>query len=177
VYGIVSLNTAITDPGSPGSSLQYDLMSTVEHEIDEILGLGSSLVNTSSSSATVNFQNNDPEPEDLFRYTAPGQLAGTVNCGSPVSAYFSYTGTGVLSYFNTACNGADFGDWAPGTLAQVQDAFATPGGQPLYGPNEIAALSAIGYTVAAPEPGTWVLLSLSVPAFVLGRRRLQRALM
>ena len=103
----------------------------------------------------------------------------TVNCATtPVpTAFFSYNGSTDLAQFNNTCNGADFGDWQSnplpnGVAAQVQDAFATPGAQPLYGSNEIAALSAIGYTVAvAPEPGTFLLLSLALPAFLMVRKR------
>src|ERR1039457_1916177 len=61
--GTIGLATSITTPGSPGSSLQYSLLATTEHEIDEVLGLGSDL------GATGSFFN-DPAPEDLFRYNA-----------------------------------------------------------------------------------------------------------
>jgi hypothetical protein len=175
VDGIVSLSTSTTYPGSPGSSLSYGLQSTAEHEIDEILGLGSALNNTTASSGTVDATN--PAPEDLFRYGANGSRIFSVNCAAAATAFFSYNGSTDLAQFNNACNGADFGDWQSnplptGVAAQVQDAYASPGTQPLYGPNEIAALSAIGYTVAvAPEPGTWLLMSLALPAFVMIRKR------
>src|SRR5205085_5064481 len=41
--GTITLNTDLTTPGSPGSSLNYSLLAVTEHEIDEILGLGSTL--------------------------------------------------------------------------------------------------------------------------------------
>ena len=41
--GTTNWNTGITFPGSPGSSGAYSLMATVEHEMDEVLGLGSDL--------------------------------------------------------------------------------------------------------------------------------------
>jgi PEP-CTERM motif-containing protein len=169
VDGIISLNTMITTPGSNGSSLSYNLTSTAEHEIDEILGLGSALENCETgaggqtaacNSGTVTRQNDTTfgvgAPEDLYRYTAAagGALANlTVNCSSPGSAYFAYgANTGALAQFNNACNGGDFGDWAG--AGQVQDAFVSSGPGPAYGPNEIAALSAIGYNTSVPEPGT-----------------------
>ena len=175
VDGIVSLNTSITYPPGSNNGSNYGLLSTAEHEIDEILGLGSALNDTTASSGTVTAAN--PAPEDLFRYGANGSRIFTVSCGSAAKAFFSYNGSTDLAQFNNACNGADFGDWQSnplpnGVAAQVQDAFATPGAQPLYGPNEIAALSAIGYTVAvAPEPGTWLLMSLALPAFLIARKR------
>src|SRR5262249_23459179 len=36
----ITLNTFLTTPGSPGSSLQYNLQSVATHEIDEVLGIG-----------------------------------------------------------------------------------------------------------------------------------------
>ena len=36
--GVITLNTSLTTPGSPGSSLQYSLLAVTEHEIDEVLG-------------------------------------------------------------------------------------------------------------------------------------------
>ena len=56
--GIIGLNTHITDIGSPGTSGQYSLLSTTEHEIDEVLGLASALPPNS-------LIGNDPLPEDL----------------------------------------------------------------------------------------------------------------
>ena len=175
VDGIVSVNTSITYPPQLNNGSNYGLLSTVEHEIDEILGLGSSLPNTTASSGTVNFLNGNPAPEDLFRYNASGMFGTTVNCASPGTTYFSYSGTMDLAQFNNSCNGADFGDWQSnplptGVSAQVQDAFATPGAQPLYGPNEIAALSAVGYTLVAPEPATWIFMLTALPAFAFARR-------
>lgn len=170
--GIISLNTDITYPPQANNGNNYGLMSVVEHEIDEIIGLGSSLPNTSASSGTVNFLAGNPAPEDLFRYTAPGEFAGPTNCASPAPAYLSYTGATALTYFNNGCNGGDFGDWAGAGYPQVQDAFATAGANPSYGANEIAAETAIGYDLAStPEPGTWLLLSLALPALFFVRKR------
>jgi hypothetical protein len=183
VDGIISLNTLITTPGSNGSSLAYDLVSTAEHEIDEILGLGSALENCNASTTTcgtLTLNNDTPfnpgfgTPEDLYRYTAAagGTLANlTVNCSSPGSAYFSYgANTGALTQFNNSCNGGDFADWAGS--GQVQDAFAYPSTAPAYGANEIAALSAIGYNSAVPEPGTMALFGSGFALLAaIGRRR------
>jgi hypothetical protein len=168
--GIITLNTNITFPPQTNNGSNYGLISTAEHEIDEILGLGSSLENTSAASGNVTVIGGNPAPEDLFRYTAGGSRTFAVNCGaSAVAAYFSYSGATDLAQFNNGCYGADFGDWASGGPLQVQDAYGAPGQNPAYGSNEIAAESAIGYTVASPEPGTWMLLSMSL-ALLWGRR-------
>lgn len=174
VDGIISLNTSITFPPQSESGSTYDLTSVAEHEIDEILGLGSSLPNTSAGSGTVDFTAGNPAPEDLFRYTAPGDFAKAVNCASPVQAYFSYSGSTNLNNFNTACNGDDFGDWLGGGSPQVQDAVGTPDATIAYGQGEIDAMSAIGYTLAdpAPEPATWILLLVSLGLLACAKKRL-----
>ena len=167
--GIITLNTNITYPPQSNSGSNYSLVGVAEHEIDEILGLGSSLENTTQSSGSVTVLGGNPAPEDLFRYNSGGSRTFAVNCGAgAVAAYFSYSGATDLAQFNNICNGADFGDWASGGPLQVQNAYGTPGQTPAYGSNEIAALSAIGYTVAAPtpEPGTWMLLVASLGLFV-----------
>lgn len=181
VDGIISLNTNITYPPQPDNGFNYGLMSVTEHEIDEVLGLGSALgdCNDAGPNPCTSISARDPEPEDLFRYTGPGQFASlSINCANPFTqAYFSYTGATAdntaMTQFNTVCNGADWGDWKGGPTPQVQDAFGNAGAaDPSYGPNEIAAMSAIGYTVATPEPGTLVLLLTSLGLFAFAGKRL-----
>jgi hypothetical protein len=168
VDGIVSLNTAITFPAQPNNGQNYSLVSTTEHEIDEILGSGSGLRNVTSNAGTVT--NTNINPLDLFRYDASGARSFTLNCANPPTAYFSYDGITDMAKFNNGCTGGDFGDWASGAKAQVQDAFATPGATPVYGPNEIAVLSAVGYQVV-PEPATWSLLFTASAVALWARRR------
>lgn len=179
VDGIISLNTNITYPPQPDGGTggnTYGLESTAEHEIDEVLGLGSALpdCNDSGPSPCTSASSPYPDPEDLFRYTGPDQFASiNVNCADTITpAYFSYTGATDITDFNTACNGADWADWSTGSSPQVQDAFGQPGEDPAYGANEIAAMSAIGYTLAAPEPGTWILMLASFGLLAGARKRL-----
>jgi hypothetical protein len=199
VDGIVSLQTSITDPPNSPQSNYYDLVSTAEHEIDEILGLGSALENCDpgqpgntaacSSSATLDGANDTPfgidgdggigTPEDLFRWSAAtgGTRTLSTNCANPTSAYFAYgPNTGEIAQFNNACNGGDFGDWQSSPLPdgvnpQVQDAFTSPGETPAYGQSEIDAMTAIGYTLATPEPGTIVLFGVGFAMLAAYRRR------
>jgi len=196
VDGIVSLNTAITTPPNTQTSpdpIYYDLRSTAEHEIDEVLGLGSALENCNSTSpsgpcqpgATLNAGNDTPfgvgAPEDLFRWSAPtgGVRTFSTNCTAPTSAYFAYgASTGAIAQFDNACNGGDFGDWQSNPLPvgvnpQVQDAFAGAGDAPALGPSEIDALTAIGYDLSSPtpEPGAMVLFGAGLATLALHRRK------
>lgn len=193
VDGIISLNTSLTHP--PQGSSDYNLTAVAEHEIDEVLGLGSALENCPGNTTTgcntgkLTIANATPfgvgSPEDLFRWSAPS--GGTrspngagISCSSTSSAYFEYgPNTGEIAQFNNACNGADFGDWASnplphGASPDVQDAYGTAGIVPAYGQDDIDAMTAIGYTYALPEPSTWLAIFPAGALFAL-RRLLRRA--
>ncbi len=142
--GIVSFNTHITTPGSPGSSGQYSLKATIQHEIDEVLGLGSGL-----SGSTI-------MPEDLFRYNQSGNRTFTAidSRSSGVYAYFSLDRFTQLAEFDNQSDGGDFGDWQSnprraGVAARVQDAYATAGQSPAMAV-EWRALDVVGYNDCTP---------------------------
>ena len=158
--GTIGLNTHITDVGSPGTTGQYSLMAVTEHEIDEILGLGSALPTVGGN----------PYPEDLFRYDSTG--ARSFDTLTTTVPFFSIDGTTRLAQFHQQ-NGdmGDYGDWQTGAgPVRVQDWQATPGMNPALGV-ELRALDVIGYD-SIPEPGTGALLGAAL--VVLGgliRRR------
>jgi len=163
--GVIGLNTHITDIGSPGTSGQFSLFATVEHEIDEVLGLGSSLPSTPFTTIF---------PEDLFRYDATGHRSFTKNSAQ---AFFSIDATTDLAQFDNQNDGGDFGDWQSNPLPsgvgpKVQDAFASPGAHLTLGISspEVVALDVIGYDVAIPEPTTMVLLGAGLVAIGILRR-------
>lgn len=139
--GVIGLHTSQLNL-SRASTLgtKGDLMSTVWHEIDEVLGLSSALDANAS----------DPLPQDLFRYTSAGARTYTTNGDN---AYFSLDGTNLIARCNQGA-GADYGDWwVAGTHpAQVQDASATNGKTPNPWA-ELTALDAIGYNLLpVPRP-------------------------
>ena len=112
--GIVTINSAqpfkFTRPPATG---KFDALRTTEHEMDEVLGLGS-FIGTGS----------DLRPQDLFSWSAPG----TRKLTSSGTRYFSIDGgTTDIVGFNQKSSG-DFGDWLSGSCPQatpfVQNAFS-----------------------------------------------------
>lgn len=171
VDGTITLNTSLTDVGSSGTTGEYSLLAVVEHEIDEVLGLGSDVGGTGFFAV--------PTAEDLFRYDATGNRTFAPHaCGSEPAAYFSLDGTTKLAQFHNCSDGADYGDWASdplpaGVVPKVQDAYATPGAHPTlnrYSP-EVVALDAIGYNLTAvPEPGSLALVLGACAGLFAARR-------
>src|SRR5207302_3506967 len=89
--GIVTLNSAAPYQFvRPPNSSNYDAQTGVEHEIDEILGLGSRL-NTSS---------NNLRPQDLFSWSS----SGVRNITTSGARYFSIDGgnTPIVNFNQTA---------------------------------------------------------------------------
>jgi hypothetical protein len=164
--GTISLNTGITDVNGGG----FSLFAVVEHEIDEVLGLGSSLPGVPFNTIF---------PEDLYRYNGTGSRSFTT--AGTTLAYFSIDGTTLLAQFDNQNDGGDFGDWQsnplPGGVGpKVQDAFATFGAHPTLGSTspEVIALDAIGYNAAGsvPEPATFALLGVGLAVLGFSRRKL-----
>ncbi|MGI8481653.1 MAG: NF038122 family metalloprotease [Chthoniobacterales bacterium] len=115
--GIVTLNSTAPLGPRPHSPSYYDAQTATEHEIDEILGLGSYLGHLGS----------DLRPQDLFSWSA----SGTRNISSSGQRYFSInSGTTYIVDFNQDPT-YDFGDWlsdpCPQSNPYVQNAFGCPG--------------------------------------------------
>ena len=130
------------------------LLATVEHEIDEVLGLGSALESTTTPT--------DPWPEDLFRWTSAGTRIYSANSitGNPCgvgapAAFFSIDGGNTnLDNFNNCDNGGDYGDWIEHTPPQVQDAFigsTTPHPSLTATSPEVRALDVIGFNLVGSK--------------------------
>ena len=131
--GIVTLNSASPYQfARPTSSGNFDAQHATEHEMDEVMGLGSGL----------NISGNDLRPQDLFSWSS----AGHRNLSSAGTRYFSINGgsTNIVN-FNQDSNG-DFGDWlstgCPQANPYVQNAFGCTGQS-----SDIAATSPEGITL------------------------------
>src|SRR3954469_15178379 len=116
--GIVTLNSSKPFQFSrPVNANSFDAQRLTEHEIDEVIGLGSHLGHNS----------NDLRPQDLFSWSS----AGHRNTTSSGTRYFS-TNSGMTNIvgFNQD-PGADFGDWLSEPCPQAhpypQNAFSCVG--------------------------------------------------
>ena len=116
--GIVTLNSSVPYQfNRPTGAGNFDAQRATEHEMDEVMGLGSYLGHTGS----------DLRPQDLFSWSS----AGLRNITSSGTRYFSING-GVANIvnFNQDPMG-DFGDWLSAACPQprpyVQNAFSCTG--------------------------------------------------
>ncbi len=116
--GIITLNRnqpfQFTRPTGASS---YDALRSTEHEMDEILGLGSN-VNSSTNR----------RPQDLFTWSAPG----TRSFSSSGARYFSINSGNTNIVNLNQDSGGDFGDWFSAPCPNqanpyVQNAFSCQG--------------------------------------------------
>jgi hypothetical protein len=145
--GCIGLNVVLANM-HPGL-----LFAAVEHEIDEVLGLGSALNSTTTPAM--------PWTEDLFRwqpgppvvrsYAANATTGNPCAMGTPASFFSIDGGTTDVDDFNNCNNGGDYGDWITHTPSQVQDAFTNASGAATLSiaSPEVRALDVIGYTLTA----------------------------
>lgn len=161
--GIVTINSSepfqFTRPPSSGN---YDARRLTEHEIDEVIGLGSYLGGSP--------QDTDLRPQDLFSWASAGVRNRTV---LGVRFFSIDNGSTRIVGFNQNSTG-DYGDWlsdsCPQTTPYVQNAFACKGQF-----SDITAISpegvnldVVGYdlTAAIPPPGPTILGNISTRTLV-----------
>jgi hypothetical protein len=148
----------------------FDFTNVFEHELDEGLGVGSTLTGIANNGTLPTFF----EPEDYFRYNSTGSRSITTNPAANV--FFSYNGITDVAQFNQDNNAggnvtADRNDWiygnagCPPSKAFVQNAIGCPGEIDPYGPGtpEFAVLETLGYNLA-PVPAP--LIGFGLPAFL-----------
>jgi hypothetical protein len=159
----------------------YDFKNVAEHELNEALGIGSSL--TGLANGAVIPAGTNYSAEDYFRYDSSGARAVTTS--STAAVFFSYNGTTDVAQFNQNNNAGgnlttDRNDWVygnggcPATIPgpYVQDAIGCPNSVIAVALNtpESIVLSTLGYN-PVPEPGTFVLIGLGLGVTALWRSR------
>jgi hypothetical protein len=172
--GVVSLNSGQTfqfdRTGGPVIGA-YDATRVVEHEIDEVLGLGSILPASTDFTGGTAYR-----PQDLFRYSSPHTRQNPLNGSGAATSYFSIDdGVTNLVGFNQDSTG-DYGDWlSTGCPALVQDAFSCSGqfADVSATSPEGVNLDVIGYDLAtaAPEPTSMILMASGILLVAAFRRR------
>lgn len=157
----------------------FETMQVIQHETDEVLGVGGagSLLGSGIPPDLMGI-------EDIYRYA--GAHTPSFTDDTTASAYFSIDG-GVTDIMDFNQNGrGDYADWAKtaceGAGAHVQDWAGCP--FPLDAPArlklsspEVIALQALGYNLAIPEPSAWALMfaGFGLAGAALRRRRSQFA--
>jgi hypothetical protein len=185
--GIITItndpNTPLYFRSGPQDPNSYDYYTTVEHELDEVLGSSSCIDTTGKGSALINgCANSAAAAIDLFRYASAHD---PVLISTTPGAYFSYDG-GVTNgangfVYNTLVNAEDYADFlssCPAGPLSVQDAEGCPGTMGLDitndGGAEVNSLDAIGFNLAAsssvPEPGSIALFGAGIAALGMYRR-------
>jgi hypothetical protein len=145
--GIVTLNSSAPVPFQftrPTSASNLDAQRFTEHEMDEVIGLGSRLGHPV----------NDLLPQDLFSWSSPGVR----NISTSGTRYFSING-GVTNIVNFNQNpNYDLGDWLitpcpePHPYVQVAAACAGQSSDIAVTSPEGINLDVIGYDLAAGQP-------------------------
>ncbi len=156
-----SITLGVGNPTDANPALPPTLLSTTQHEIDEVLGLGSGLDNFKGSTV--------PWVEDLYRFTTGTPGSRSYSNSNTVNSSFSINnGTTDIVSFNQqgpplpSGVATDYGDWVKNSPQQVQDfvsgstlTIKTDAGY------EITALNVIGYSLV-PEPSTGTLAIIAV---------------
>lgn len=171
--GTVDVNFSLVSISGPPTSTQYDGTTVIEHEINEILGIGGGGSMLGSGLTGMGSM-------DLYRYSAPG--VPSFSSKSSVTSYFSIDGgKTALAYFNQTGGGSDFGDWATNCTSGpflVQNAYGCAGKIASMQANstspEWIALQAVGYTDPVPEPSTYSLLLTGLGLVYVFARRQRR---
>ena len=168
------------DPGNGTNANAFDFVGVAAHEIGHVLGFISGVDILDNNAPPYNGPFNDEEftyvsPLDLFRYSAASAAQGVADWTADTrSKYFSLDGSTVGPQFSTGIN---FGDgrqashWKDDLFIGLMDPTAGMGETLFITNNDIVAMDAIGWDVAAiPEPSGWAMLSAGVLLLALRRR-------
>jgi hypothetical protein len=154
----------------PVGSGQYSAITTLFHEIDEVLGVGGGVGSTIGGPFVRSLGT-----EDLYRYDWFTGLPSFTADPNAISYFSIDGGAHYWQFFNQDPSG-DRSDWAGYSYCApeyIQDAYGCPGAPDNWLARdsvESVALQAIGYNLV-PEPGTWALMIAGFGLMGLALRR------
>lgn len=163
------------------SSSQYDAIGAIEHELDELLGIGYGGSPGIGVTDTSSFFYGLLGATDLYRYSAVGTSSTSTS-----NTYLSIDGGVTNTVGFNATTGGDYGDFGPACAPSsnnssnnqyIQNAFNCKGSDEVYSTSspEYLAATAIGWdptqTTPVPEPGTLWLFGFGLVGVAWVRRR------
>jgi hypothetical protein len=138
------------DPNNRGVAGKYDFIGVAEHEISEVLGRDPGL--------GFDFGNGPAyDPNDLFRFTAPGVRSFAQNVPNNPGVYFSVD-NGTTNLVNFWSQSIDNDDYRGDNPTDPFNQFAGAGQAHALTYAGLANIDAFGYTLVTPEPASLTLL-------------------